>query len=130
VERQLHVAFGDRRVRSNREFFPVEPSRVRAALELASLGEVTTGREIVETADDRRALEVAKQRRSNFRFSMIGIAPGSLLVSTFDPMITCEVVDDRTVRFRDQLTSLSDAARQVSIDKGIGDYARQLVVSE
>jgi hypothetical protein len=125
VERQLHAAFGDRRVRSNREFFTVEPSRVRAALELAGLEEVTPGREVVETADDRRALEVAKQRRSNFRFSMIGIGPGSVLVSTFDSQITCEVVDDRTVRFREQLTSLSDAARQISAEKGRGDQARQ-----
>ena len=30
VERQLHAAFGDRRVRANREFFTVEQSRVRA----------------------------------------------------------------------------------------------------
>ena len=125
VERQLHAAFGDRRVRSNREFFTVEPSRVRAALELAGLEEVTPGREVVETADDRRALEVAKQRRSNFRFSMIGIGPGSVLLSTFDNQIACEVVDDRTVRFREQLTSLSDAARQISAEKGRGDQARQ-----
>lgn len=125
VERQLHSAFGDRRVRANREFFTVEPSRVRAALELASLGEVTTGSEVVETADDRRALEVAKQRRSNFRFSMIGVSAGAELGSTFDPLISCEVVDDRTVRFREQLTSLSDAARQISVDKGKGDQARQ-----
>jgi hypothetical protein len=125
VERQLHMAFGDRRVRANREFFTVEPSRVRAALELASLGEVTMGGEAGETADDRRALEMVKQRRSNFRFSMIGVGAGAVLVSTFDPAITCVVVDDRTVRFRDQLTSLSDAARQISIEKGMSDQARQ-----
>lgn len=124
VERQLHAAFGDRRVRANREFFTVEQSRVRAALELASLGEVMTGTDTVETADDRRALEVAKQRRSNFRFSMIGVSAGASLLSTFDPAITCEVVDDRTVRFREQLTSLSDAARQISSEKGRGDQAR------
>ena len=119
------MSFGDRRVRENREFFTVEPSRVRDALELASLGEVTMGGEAGETADDRRALEMVKQRRSNFRFSMIGVGAGAVLVSTFDPAITCVVVDDRTVRFRDQLTSLSDAARQISIEKGMSDQARQ-----
>ena len=103
----------------------MEQSRLRAALELASLGEVTTGTDTVETADDRRALEVAKQRRSNFRFSMIGVSPNAVLESTFDPGIFCEVFDDRTVRFRGQLTSLSDAARQISVEKGKGDQARQ-----
>ena len=56
---------------------------------------------------------------------MIGVSTGAVLVSTFDPVVTCEVVDDRTVRFREQLTSLSDAARQISAEKGKGDQARQ-----
>ena len=36
VERQLHDAFGDQRVRKNREFFEIDPARVAAALRLLS----------------------------------------------------------------------------------------------
>jgi hypothetical protein len=56
---------------------------------------------------------------------MIGVQPGAILVSTFDERFTCEVVDDRRVRFRGQLTSLSDAAQQISTEVGKSDQTRQ-----
>ena len=41
VEKQLHFAFGEQRVPSNREFFHVDANRVKAVLELVSVEEIT-----------------------------------------------------------------------------------------
>jgi hypothetical protein len=57
VERLLHDAFDDRRVRNRREFFRIDPERVRFALELAAVEQVTPRTDVVETAEDKAALE-------------------------------------------------------------------------
>jgi hypothetical protein len=41
VERKLHDAFLDRRVRPRREFFKIDPARVQSALSLAGLVNLT-----------------------------------------------------------------------------------------
>jgi hypothetical protein len=41
IERQIHYIFGEQRVRNNREFFQVDPNRVKAAIELVALEEIT-----------------------------------------------------------------------------------------
>ena len=56
IEQALHTAFGDFRVRANREFFEnVAPFRVKAVLELFCIREVTPGvatDELVPVVDD------------------------------------------------------------------------------
>jgi hypothetical protein len=110
VERQLHDAFGDHRVRSNREFFRLSPERAVAAIMLVTHRDVTPGKDFVETEEDQRALDRARQRRSVFRFSLVGIPVGATLTFTRDSNITCTVVDDRKVSFEGELLSLSIAA--------------------
>ena len=39
VEKKLHFAFGDHRVPSNREFFRIDPNRVKVVLELVAIKE-------------------------------------------------------------------------------------------
>ena len=75
VERQLHDAFGDHRVRPKREFFMISPERVQAALKLAELEDVTPKNDIVEDAEDQAALDKARVMRSSFNFKMVGIPP-------------------------------------------------------
>lgn len=118
VERRLHQVFADRRVRASREFFRLSPEPVKAALELVAGLNVTPKQDIVESEADQAALDAAKKRRSNFRFSMVGIPPGTILTSTFDESVTCAVHDDRWVMFRDEVTSLSDAALRVAHENG------------
>jgi len=110
VEKQLHDAFGDHRVRSNREFFRLSPERAVSAIMIASYKDVTPGKDFVETEEDQRALDKARQRKSVFRFSLVDVSPGSVLTFTRDPNITCTVVDDRKVSFEGELVSLSTAA--------------------
>lgn len=118
VEGRLHDAFGDHRVRSNREFFEIDPERVVSALELAMVKDVTPDRDYVETEEDQHALDKAKQRKSAFNFAMVGIQPGSILVFSRNPDITCVVVDKKNVEYKGKEMSLSAAALDVFADTG------------
>lgn len=118
AERRFHAVFGDHRIRPSREFFRVGPERVTAALELVKGIEVTPRADVVQTPADQAALDAERVRRSNFRFSSAGIQPGATLTSSFDEAITCEVADDRRVRFRDEVTSLSAAGLRVAHENG------------
>lgn len=62
VEKRLHDAFLDHRVRSNREFFEVAPERVASALKLAEIENVTPGRDFVESEEDQKALDEARAK--------------------------------------------------------------------
>jgi hypothetical protein len=110
VERQLHSAFGDQRVRVNREFFEISPDRIVAALKLAALKEVTPGKDFVETQDDQRALDVARTKRSRFSFEMAKVPMGAVLTFARNPMITATVKSNSTIEFMGDETSLSRAA--------------------
>jgi hypothetical protein len=118
VESRIHQAFADRRVRASREFFRVSTEPVKAVLELVAGANVTPKQDIVESDADQLALDAAKKRRSNFRFSMVGIKPGTVLTSAFDESVTCTVHDERYIVFRDHVRSLSDAALEVAHEKG------------
>lgn len=118
VERKLHDAFGDHRLSQKREFFRLAPERASAALSIAKISEVKIGDEIFETPEEKAEVEAAK-RRSRFRFSMIGIQPGTELQLYKDTNIVCITVDDNNqVNFKGDITSLSDAALQAHISLG------------
>ncbi len=111
AERLVHDAFADTRVTRLREFFTIDPERVRSALQLAELEDVTpTEDEVVEDTEDRAALDRAKQRRANTSFGMLNIEPGAVLNFSKDPAIICTVIDDKKVEFEGETTSLSRSA--------------------
>lgn len=110
AEKLLHDTFDDIRTRPRREFFEIAPERVRSALRLAEVADVTPRGEVVEDADDTRALEKAHKQRSRFNFSLISIDPGTILQHRKDPNITCEVFNDREVIYNGERTSLSKAS--------------------
>jgi len=122
VEDRLHAAFSEMRLRKSREFFRVLPERVKAALEIAPGEEVTVDeRTVVESQDDLDSIEKAKSKRPPFRFSMLDIKPGTVLVHSHDPNATCTVYDDRQVTFEGQVMSLSHSAGIVLKRHGLGD---------
>lgn len=110
VEKQLHDAFGDHRVRSNREFFRLSPERAVAAIRIAPYKEVTPKKDFVETQEDQRALDRARIRKSVFNFGLVQIPSGSTLTFTRDPNVVCTVVDNKRVSFEGELMSVSLAA--------------------
>ena len=120
VERAIHDAFDDHRVRKSCEFFKLSPDKPRAIIELLCIKNVTPGFELFTEADDKEALGQAKKRRAVFNFATVGIKPGTVLQSVFDDTITCTVKGERWVEFRGQEHSLSSAALEIAHEKGLG----------
>ena len=109
VEKKMHEAFDEFRIRDNREFFRMSPDQAKAALEIASGEDVTPKEDVVENESDRAALD-RERKRSRFNFSQIGIEPGEILEFKKDPSITAKVVENDQIEFRGNITSLSPAA--------------------
>lgn len=113
VEAHLHKAFADKRVRTNREFFRVDPNQVRAAIMIANPKDVTPRTDIVVDASDVQALQkaaVAQERRSRLKFTELAIPVGSALLFVKDESVTCTVVANGEVNFQGQIMSPSKAA--------------------
>jgi hypothetical protein len=128
VERALHMAFGGSRINPNREFFKIEPERVIAILRLLKVDEITNQVERTIDSDipaaDKQSAETLKQsRRPRMNFHELGISNGSTLVSTEDPAVTVQVVDERKVQYEGTVCSLTAGTRKVL---GLADdYALQ-----
>jgi hypothetical protein len=110
IERALHTAFGDFRVRVNREFFKMDPYKVKVILEVLALEDVTPKNELVASADDSQALRAVAVKSGKFKFSSAGIPIGSVLNFVKDFSITSTVVEDSWVLFEGEKHSLSSAA--------------------
>ena len=121
IEKKIHEGLDDARIRDNREFFNTTPEQAKSILEIAEImggKDVTPKGDIVETAQDKQALENAKKQRSRFNFQMIDLQPGTILKFRKDETITCEVHDDTKIKFRDKITSLSNAAEIILREMG------------
>ena len=128
IEKKIHEGFDDKRIRHNREFFYTTPEQAKSILEIAEVmggKNVTPKHDIVETEQDKQALDKSRKIRKRFNFEMINIQPGTILNFVKDNAITCEVHDDRKVKFRDKITSLSDAADIVLKEMGYDWSAAQ-----
>lgn len=113
VERNLHDAFLDKRVRSSREFFEISPERVVSALKLAEIENLTPKRDFVETQEDQQALNTARTRRSVFNFKMADIPIGAEIVFVNDENIKAKVIDNRYIQLNGEVTSLSASAQKL-----------------
>tara|TARA_B100001971_G_C18007030_1_gene440397 strand:+ start:128 stop:733 length:606 start_codon:yes stop_codon:yes gene_type:complete len=121
IEKKIHEGLDDARIRDNREFFNTTPEQAKSILEIAEImggKDVTPKGDIVETAQDKQALENAKKQRSRFNFQMIDLQPGTILKFRKDETITCEVYDNTKIKFRDKITSLSNAAEIILREMG------------
>jgi len=116
VEKLLHNAFLDYRVRSNREFFEVSPERVVSAIKLAEVENITPRQDFVESEEDQKALNQAREKRSALNFGMVDIPVGSEIVFINDENIRAKVVKlsgKRSIEFNGELTSPSAAAQKI-----------------
>ena len=121
IEKLLHEGFDDKRIRQNREFFSATPEQAKSMLKIVETmggNDVTPTEDIVETPQDQQALDRARSFRTRFNFQMIDIQPGTILKFRKDETITCEVFDDTKVKFREEITSLSNAADIVLREMG------------
>lgn len=116
VEHQLHDAFDNNRVNPRREFFSIDPERVVAALKLAALEDITPQHDIVDSVEDQKSLDVARQIRSRFNFDMVDIPIGAELYFSRDENVKAKVIGrsgSESIEFNGRATSLSTAAQEV-----------------
>lgn len=118
LERTLHAAFGDHRVRQSREFFKLDPYKARVVIELLALEEVTPGKDVFEDADSELAVQQATKSTGRYNFTHNGIPIGAVLEYVSDRSITCQVNDESTVLFEDHIVSPSRAAVLANAKRG------------
>jgi hypothetical protein len=114
VEHQLHDAFDNNRVNPKREFFQISPERIVSALKLAEIEDITPKKDLIESHEDREALnEVHKEMRERFNFKMVNLPVGTELVFSRDNNIKAKVVDEKSINFENKTTSLSASAQKI-----------------
>ena len=122
IEDLLHEAFDDKRVRQNREFFNCTPEQAKSALKIAEkMGgrDVTPKEVVVETEQDRQALDNAKKKKGRVDyFGILGIDIGETLTFSKDQSLTCVVKENGQVLFREELTTLSGSALTIVSEMG------------
>ena len=114
VEKALHVAFGENRVRPKREFFEgIAPFRIKAVLKLHEKVDVTPNP--ADTAEDTGEDEVERPPRAeNFKFTMADVPIGATLKWADDPSITCTVVDQNNhVEYEGTRSTISGLAKDI-----------------
>ena len=127
IEKKIHEGLDDKRVRQNREFFNATPEQAKAILEIAEVmggKNVTPKEDIVETPQDKQALENARKKRGRIDyFGILGIQKGTTLTFSKDENITCVVSDNGKIIFRDKETTLSGSALLITNEMGY-DWGR------
>ena len=122
IEKKIHEGLDDKRVRQNREFFNATPEQAKAILEIAEVmggKNVTPKEDIVETPQDKQALENARKKRGRIDyFGILGIQKGTTLTFSKDENITCVVSDNGKIIFREKETTLSGSALLVTNEMG------------
>ncbi len=114
IETQLHDAFADNRINPKREFFRISPERVRSALKLREIEDITPKKEFIDNKDDQNAIDqVRSEIREKFNFSMVNIAIGSELVFSRNENIKATVVDNKHISYNNEITSLSTSAQKI-----------------
>lgn len=116
VEKALHTAFGPDRINPKREFFEIESMQAISIIKLMEIEDVTpkvkAEKEEVDEVDREAGEEYARKKRPRFSFTEMNIPVGSELVNvTNGESVT--VQSDRTVLFRGDETSLTNATRLI-----------------
>lgn len=122
VERNLHFVFGPERYNKQREFFRTDPERARTALlPYAKLNKIDQDPGLEEyereVAEETALTEASNRPRTRFRFSEIGIEPGTELKFFRDDNIFAVVYDDTRIQFNGEITTVSAAANLITQQK-------------
>jgi uncharacterized protein YfbU (UPF0304 family) len=114
VEKALHIAFGPDRINPKREFFEIDPAQANAIIKLMEIEDVTpkaaNEKEEVDEIDREAGEAYAKKKRTRFSFGEMNIPIGSELVCVANGE-TVNVATDKTIYFRGEETSLTNATR-------------------
>ena len=110
VEKALHEAFGDYRVRPRREFFyNLAPFRVVAILRLLEIADLTPPSGETQNPDGGEPKPI---RKLPFRFAAVDIPDGATLQWADDPTKEC-TVDGNAVVYKGRRLSISSLAQEL-----------------
>jgi hypothetical protein len=110
VERLVHQAFADVRVRTTREFFEIDAQRVISALKLTSGADVTPKSDVAEDEEGVAALQKAEGRRKPVGLFDIGLKAGDVLTFANDETLVATVVSNKKILFEHNEESVSGSA--------------------
>lgn len=113
VEKALHLAFNPNRLNPKREFFEIEAIQAIVIIKLLQIENVSQQVEQEVEVIDQVELEAGQayaRKRPNFNFIEMGIPVGSQIYFNTDGE-AATVVSEKSVRFRDTETSLTNATR-------------------
>lgn len=113
IEKNMHDAFKNFRIRDNREFFAIDPERAVSALKISGCKEITEISNEMIDKDGQIVKETTPLRRENFAFDKVGIETGTELSFTRDAAKKCKVVDNRNVEYQGVQYSLSALAQKL-----------------
>ena len=119
IEQLAHSAFDHARTRSKREFFEIDEAQVISALIISGGKDVTPGKDTAEDQESLEALEKASERRSRFKFSMIGLKEGDEITYSKMPNVIAAVQSETTVMFEDEEVSIYQATMTLLNRQGI-----------
>ena len=113
VEKRLHFGLGDHRVNPKREFFRINPERVKVLLEGWSIRDVTPSSDLVDSPEEQDSLNREISRRPVFTFQMVDIPIGSELTFLKDETKVSIVSGDREIEFEGQKYSLTQVTMEL-----------------
>ena len=113
VEKRLHFGLGDHRVNPKREFFRINPERVKVLLEGWSIRDVTPTSDLVDSQEEQDSLNREISRRPVFTFQMVDIPIGSELTFLKDETKVSIVSGDREIEFEGQKYSLTQVTMEL-----------------
>lgn len=114
IEKLMHNAFSDYRIRSNREFFEMDPERAVAALKISNASEIKINNEMID--EEGKVImdeNLPKGYKKRFSFSYVNIPIGSELTYTRDENIKCKVINDCEIEYNNKKYSLSRLADEL-----------------
>jgi len=118
IEKLMHNAFSDYRIRNNREFFEMDPERAVAALKISNAPEVIFNNEMIDEEGIVIDENISKKYKKRFSFSYVDIPIGSELIYTRDENIKCKVINDNEVEYNNKNYSLSRLADELLTQNG------------
>lgn len=117
VEKAFHLAFGNTRINSSREFFEIEPERVIAILKLLAVADVTPQvegylAENVSLEEKVSAKKMKANRRPPMNFIEMGIPIGSTLEYK-DGSVSVQISEQKKVIYNGNTCSLTAATQEI-----------------
>jgi len=112
----LHELFKENRINKKREFFQINPDKVKLALSLINPINITPDETDYLTNEEINDIEkIETKKLKNFTFSLVEINPGEILTFARDQNITCTVHTDNTVIYNNEILTLTEAARKTNL---------------